>query len=69
MPPALLKAHQTLDKAVDRAYRRNLFNNEAERVAFLFDLHQQYTAPMLPKKKRGRQKKTIWLFMRQEVAF
>ncbi len=50
MPPTLLKAHQALDKAVDRAYRRasdkrGPFNNEADRVAFLFDLYQQYTAP------------------------
>ena len=54
MPPALQKAHQALDKAVDRAYRKNPFNNEADRVAFLFDLYQQYTAPLLPKEKRGR---------------
>ena len=54
MPPPLLKAHQALDKAVDRIYRKTPFNNEAERVAFLFDLYQQYTAPLLPKKKRRR---------------
>ena len=61
MPPALQKAHQTLDKAVDRAYRATSnksgpFTNEAERVAFLFDLYQQYTAPLLPKKKPKRRK-------------
>ena len=56
MPPALQKAHQTLDKAVDRAYRKTPFNNEADRVAFLFDLYQQYTAPLLPKKKAKRRK-------------
>ena len=59
MPPALQKAHQALDKAVDRTYRRasnksGPFNNETERVAFLFDLYQQYTAPVLPKKKRRK---------------
>ena len=54
MPPALQKAHQALDKAVDRAYRKTPFNNEADRVAFLFDLYQQYTAPLLPKKKTPR---------------
>ena len=64
MPPALQKAHQALDKAVDRTYRRasnksGPFNNEAERVAFLFDLYQQYTAPVLPKKKRARRKKAV----------
>ena len=59
MPSALQKAHQTLDKTVDRAYRATSnksgsFKNEAERVAFLFDLYQQYTAPLLPKKKPSR---------------
>ena len=56
MPPALQKAHQALDKTVDRAYRKTSFNNEAERVSFLFDLYQQYTAPLLPKKKPKRRK-------------
>ncbi len=54
MPPVLRKAHLALDKAVDRAYRKTPFNNEAERVAFLFDLYQQHTAPLLPKEKWGR---------------
>ncbi|MDA8022158.1 MAG: N-6 DNA methylase [Gammaproteobacteria bacterium] len=55
MPAALLKAHQKLDRAVDRAYRSAAFADEATRVAFLFDLYQKYTAPVLPgKKKRGR---------------
>lgn len=43
MPPALLKAHQKLDKAVDAAYGKTSFKTEAERVAFLFELYQQYT--------------------------
>ncbi len=54
MPPVLQKAHQALDRAVDKAYRKNPFNNEADRVAFLFDLYQQYTAPLLPKTKTPR---------------
>ena len=65
MPPILQKAHQFLDKAVDRAYRKTAFNNEAARVAFLFDLYQQYTTPLLPKnapkkspKKRQRRAAT-----------
>ena len=57
MPPLLQNAHRALDKAVDRSYRRNPFNNEADRVAFLFDLYQQYTAPTFdPTKKRRRKK-------------
>ncbi|MGR3914612.1 MAG: class I SAM-dependent DNA methyltransferase, partial [Gammaproteobacteria bacterium] len=47
MPPRLLKAHQKLDKTVDRAYRPAAFPTEAARVAFLFDLYQQYTAPAI----------------------
>ena len=57
MPSTLQKAHKALDKSVDRAYRKTAFNNEAARVAFLFDLYQQYTTPLLPgKKKRKRGK-------------
>jgi hypothetical protein len=43
IPPVLLKAHQTLDKAVDVAYGKTNFKTEAERVAFLFELYQKYT--------------------------
>jgi hypothetical protein len=57
MPPALLKAHQKLDAAVDAAYGRKSFKTDAERVAFLFDLYQRYTS-LLPAvsapKKRPR---------------
>lgn len=44
MPPALLKAHQALDKAVDAAYGKTNFKSEAERVAFLFERYQVLTA-------------------------
>jgi len=44
MPPELVKAHKTLDKAVDTAYRKTGFSVEAERVAFLFDLYRKLTA-------------------------
>jgi hypothetical protein len=42
MPPELAKAHQSLDKAVDAAYGKTTFKTEADRVAFLFELYQQY---------------------------
>ena len=35
------------DAAVDAAYGRKGFRNDAERVAFLFDLYQKYTS-LLP---------------------
>ncbi|MBI1276061.1 class I SAM-dependent DNA methyltransferase [bacterium] len=55
MPPALLKAHQALDKAVDAAYRKQPFANERERVEFLFAEYQRLTAPLdVPTQKKKR---------------
>jgi hypothetical protein len=59
MPPALLKAHQALDKAVDAAYRKKPFESERERIEYLFAEYQRLTAPLIgaikpkPRKKRG----------------
>ncbi|HQY35226.1 MAG TPA: class I SAM-dependent DNA methyltransferase [Pseudomonadota bacterium] len=57
MPPALVKAHEVLDRAVDAAYGppKGGFKSDAARVAFLFVLYQKYTS-LLPaaKAKRGR---------------
>ncbi|MFM7001765.1 MAG: type IIL restriction-modification enzyme MmeI, partial [Limnohabitans sp.] len=51
MPPALLKAHQKLDTAVDAAYQpsggKKTYASDAERVAFLFELYQ-HTTSLLP---------------------
>ena len=41
MPPNLRKAHTTLDRAVDRLYRRGGFASERERVEHLFGLYEQ----------------------------
>lgn len=46
MPPKLLKAHQTLDKAVDLAYRPQPFTTDAKRMEYLFELYEKYTAGM-----------------------
>ena len=46
MPPALVKAHNELDKAVDLAYRPQPFTSEASRLEFLFDLYEKYTADL-----------------------
>ena len=51
MPPKLVKAHQELDKAVDLCYRPQAFTNETARIEYLFDLYNQYTAPLLTSKK------------------
>lgn len=59
MPPELLKAHQALDKAVDKAYRKEPFPSERARVEYLFEQYQKLTAPLLPvaeKKRRGKNK-------------
>jgi hypothetical protein len=54
MPPVLLKAHQKLDSAVDAAYAlsggKKTWKNDAERVAYLFELYQRYTS-LLPTDK------------------
>ncbi len=58
MPPALLKAHQQLDRAVERCYRAEGFANDQARVEFLFALYEQLTAPLLPAQPRGRGRRT-----------
>jgi hypothetical protein len=57
MPPALLKAHQALDRAVDAAYGRKSFASEAERVAFLFGRYQALVSLLpveMPTKRRSK---------------
>lgn len=58
MPPALTKAHNELDKAVDLAYRPQPFTSEANRMVFLFELYEKYTADLFtkPKPKKTRKK-------------
>lgn len=57
MPPALLKAHHELDKAVDTSYRKTSFKDERIRIDFLFDQYQQITAPLISKQKKNWKKK------------
>ncbi len=42
MPPRLKKAHQSLDKAVDKCYTTKNFKNDKERIEFLFGLYRSY---------------------------
>ena len=46
MPPNLRRAHQALDRAVDRLYRRKRFTSERERVEYLFGLYERMQAPL-----------------------
>ena len=57
MPPALVKAHQALDRAVDACYRKAAFANDAQRVEFLFERYQQLTS-LLPTEKKTSKRKT-----------
>ncbi len=57
MPAALRRAHNALDRAVDRCYRRQPFPDERRRFEFLFELYERLTAPLTSlatKKRRAR---------------
>jgi hypothetical protein len=56
MPPALVKAHNALDKAVDTCYRSQPFPNETKRIEFLFELYDKYTAGLFVKEKKSKKK-------------
>ena len=58
MPPDLRKAHQALDSAIDRLYRRDPFPSDRERVEHLFGLYEKLTATLFTEapKKRGRKR-------------
>ena len=58
MPPNLRRAHQALDRAVDRLYRRNGFASERDRIEHLFMLYEKVRAPLpVNRKKRVRRKR------------
>lgn len=58
MPPILRRAHQKLDDAVDKLYRRQSFDSERERVEHLFVLYEKMHTPLSEavKSKRRRRK-------------
>ncbi len=57
MPSVLIKAHNELDKAVDLAYRPQAFTSEANRMVFLFELYEKYTANLFTTIKPKKTKK------------
>lgn len=59
MPPALVKAHNELDKAVDAAYSKQNFSTEAKRMEFLFELYEKYTADLFAKEKPKKIRKNL----------
>jgi hypothetical protein len=58
MPADLRKAHQSLDAAVDKLYRKESFSSDRERVEFLLAQYERERAPLVvaaqPIKKRRR---------------
>jgi hypothetical protein len=62
MLPALLKAHQKLDPAVDSAYEfsggKKSNKTDAECAVFLFELYQRLTR-MLPTEKIKKPRKVL----------
>ena len=64
MPPNLRRAHQALDCAVDRLYRKSGFASERERVEHLFMLYEKMRSPLeagmlaKPRRRKGRAPQT-----------
>ena len=61
MPPTLRRAHQALDRAVDRLYRPGGFASERQRVEHLFMLYEKTRTPLEAArqgkpKRRGRRR-------------
>jgi hypothetical protein len=54
MPAPLLRAHQELDRAVDRCYRPEPFPSDRHRVEYLFALYEKLTAPLAAAAKPAR---------------
>ena len=57
MPPNLRKAHQALDQAVDRLYRRSGFDSDRERVEHLLALYEKSVAPLMAGQKKKRRRR------------
>jgi len=57
MPASLLKAHQELDRAVDRCYRPDPFPSDRHRVEYLFALYEKITAPLVAAAKPQRKRR------------
>jgi hypothetical protein len=61
MPEELQKAHKALDKAVDAAYNYKGSKEDAARVAYLFELYQKVTKPLIkeiPHLKKSKKPKS-----------
>ena len=59
MPLNLRRAHQALDRAVDRLYRPRKFSSERERVEHLFTLYERMRAPLVAVSKKKRRRRRV----------
>lgn len=59
MPAPLLKAHEQLDRAVDRCSRPGPFPSDRHRVEYLFALYEQLTAPLVAAAKSARKGRKV----------
>jgi hypothetical protein len=58
-PPVLVEAHAELDHAVELCYRPQPFQNDRQRVEYLFALYERLVAPLTAPAKKTRRKKTV----------
>ncbi|MDP8223352.1 MAG: hypothetical protein P9L99_08340 [Candidatus Lernaella stagnicola] len=56
MPRALHRAHEALDRVVDRCYRQARFPDDQRRMPFLLKLYEKLAAPLAPVKGRKAQR-------------
>jgi hypothetical protein len=59
MPPNLRKAHQALDEAVDKLYRKEPFYTDRERVEFLLARYEATRAPLIPQPKSPKRRRRL----------
>ena len=59
MPADLRKAHQALDRAVDRLYRRRRFTSDRDRVEHLFGLYEKMRVPLTAEAEGKRKKRRV----------
>jgi len=57
MPIELSNAHKKLDEAVDKCYGKRKFENDLERVTFLFELYEQYTSELFKEERKPKARK------------
>jgi hypothetical protein len=57
MPAKLVKAHTSLDRAVDSCYRSQPFTSERQRVEYLFNLYEHLIAPLAPPTRPTRRRR------------